>query len=102
MIYHIGNEHGMASTAIGKLDKFNPSNDLITAYVERVTLYFQANDITEGKQVSVFLSVIGVKTYSLLRNLITTALPKDKTLVELVEILKRHYEPKLLVTVQFS
>ena len=60
----------MASTAIGELDKFDLSNDSITAYVERANLYFQANGIGEGKQVAVFLSAIGAKTYSLLRNLI--------------------------------
>ena len=39
----------MASTAIGKLDEFDPINDSITAYVERANLYFQANGIEEGK-----------------------------------------------------
>ena len=87
----------MASIAIGKLDEFNPRDDSITAYVERVTLYFQANGIEENKQVAVFLSAIGAKTYSLLRNLTTPALPKDKTFVQLVEILKTHFEPRPLV-----
>ena len=59
-IYHIGDEDGMASTAIGKLDDFDPSYDSITAYAERANLYFQANGIEEGTQVAVFLSAIGV------------------------------------------
>ena len=37
----------MASTAIGKLDEFDPT----TAYVKRVALYFQANGIADNKQV---------------------------------------------------
>ena len=66
---------------IGKLAEFNPKNNLITAYVERITLYFQANKIADGKQVAVFLSTIGAKTYALLRNLVTPSLPKDKSFV---------------------
>ena len=30
--------------------------------MERVTLYFQANEVAEGKLVAVFLIVIGAKT----------------------------------------
>ena len=44
-----------------------------------------------------FLSAIGAKPYALLRNLVTPDLPKDKTFVQLVEVLKKHYEPKPLV-----
>ena len=82
---------------IGKLSEFDPKNDSITAYVERITLYFQANEIADGKQVAVFLSAIGAKTYALLRNLVTPSLPKDKSFVQLVDVLKKHYEPKPLV-----
>jgi len=82
---------------IGKLSKFDPKNDSITAYVERITLYFQANEIADGKQDAVFLSTIGAKTYALLGNMVTLSLPKDKSFVQLVDILKEHYEPKSLV-----
>ena len=57
--------------AIGRLDEFNPANDSITAYVERAQLYMDANSVPEDKKVAVFLSAIGGKTYSLLRNLLT-------------------------------
>ena len=76
----------MASTTIDKLDEFDPRYDSITA----AYLYFQANGIEKGKQVAVFLSAIGAKTYSLLRNLIAPTLPKDKSLAEIVEVLKKH------------
>ena len=42
----------------------------------------------------VLLSVIGAQTYSLLRNLISPSLLKDKSFDEIVEVLKKHYEPK--------
>ena len=87
----------MTTIAIGRLTEFDPKSDSITAYVERVTLFFQANEIAEGKQVAVFLSAMGPKTYSLLRSLVTPESPKDKTLAQLVEVLKKHLEPKPLV-----
>ena len=84
----------MATITVGKLTEFDPKSDSITAYVERVALYFQANEVAEGKQVAVFLSAIGPQTYALLRSLVTPAIPKHKTFAELIEILKEHYEPK--------
>jgi len=54
--------------AFGHLETFNPDSETITAYLERVDLFFQANAVKEEGKVAVFLSVIGRKTYSLLRN----------------------------------
>ena len=54
------------ATLLGKLEEFDPASGSITAYVERVHLFFDANSVAEGKQVAVFLSVRGSKTYLLL------------------------------------
>ena len=67
---------------------------LIMAYVERASLYFQANGISEEKQLPVFLSSIGGKTYELLRNLLAPTLPKDKSLAEVIAVLEKHFDPK--------
>ena len=80
----------------GKLKEFEPENEKISAYLERVELYFTANDIKE-RQVPIFLSVIGAKTYSLLRDLLAPTNPKEKSFDELAEVLKKHFEPKPLV-----
>ena len=85
------------ATLLEKLEEFDPASDSITAYVERVQLFFDANSVAEGKQVAVFLSVLGSKTYLLLRNLLTPQTPKDKTFDELVTVLKEHFEPKPLI-----
>ena len=89
----------MATITIGRLTEFNPKIDTITAYVEivLVTLYFQANDVTEEKQVTVFLSALGPKAYALLKSLVTPAIPKVKTFARLVEVLKKHFKPRPLV-----
>jgi len=83
--------------AVGRLTEFDPRNDSITAYVERVNLYFTANEVADAKKVAVFLSAMGPKTYALLRNLTTPVPPAEKSFTQLVEILKGHYKPKPLV-----
>ena len=81
----------------GNLKEFNPDVESIAAYLERAEVYFTANDIAESKQVPVFLSVLGGRIYSLLRDLLAPARPDEKTFPELAEVLKNHFQPKPLV-----
>ena len=81
----------------GKLSEFHPEAESISAYLERVELFFTANSIADDKKVAVFLSVVGGKTYSLLRDLLAPEKPQDKSLPVLFQKLKEHYEPKPLV-----
>ena len=87
----------MATATYGKIDEFNPENERISEYLERLQLYFDANDIANAKKVSVLLTLIGSKTYSLLRGQLAPTLPKDKSLKDLEKLLKDHFEPKPLV-----
>ena len=84
----------MGSRNFGQRDEFHPRTDSWQAYVERASLYFQANGISEEKQLPVFLSSIGGKTYELLRNLLAPTLPKDKLLAEVIAVLEKHFDPK--------
>ena len=86
-----------ANHTFGHIQEFQPDSDSITAYIERMNLFFVANDVPNEKKVAVFLSVIGGKTYTLLRSLLSPQLPQSKSYSELVDSLKRHYEPKPLV-----
>ena len=81
----------------GTLKEFESENEKISSYLEHVKLYFIANGIEEEKQVAVLLSVIGSKTYSLICDLVAPAHPKQKTFTNLVDVLKKHFEPKPLV-----
>ena len=65
--------------------------------MERVELFFTANNIPAEKKVPVFLSIVGGTTYGLLRNLLAPANPKDKSFKEIVDMLKAYFEPKPLV-----
>ena len=53
------------------LGNFNRTQETATAYLERVQLFFLANDIAAGKQVSVLLTLVGPKVYELLRSLVS-------------------------------
>ena len=84
------------TAAIGQLDEFQMGKDDFDCYVERMEQYFVANGVSEDKQVAAFLTAIGGPTYELLRNLVSPATPKDKTLDELKTTLRSHLKPKSL------
>ena len=87
----------MAAPTFGRIQEYQPENELFSAYLERVQLFFIANGVEDDKKVPVFLSVVGSKTYSVLRNLVAPTLPQEKTLAQLVVILKSHFEPKPVI-----
>ena len=72
----------------------------MSAYLELVSLFFQANEIVEEKQVAVFLSAVGSTTYALLRDLLAPEKPQEKSLGDLFADLKMHFERKPLVIEQ--
>ena len=84
-------------TTIGRIGEFKPDEEQISAYLERIQLFFTANSIAEEKQVAVLLSVVGPKTYALLRDLLAPTKPQEKSFTELSTTLKNHYEPKPIV-----
>ena len=51
----------------------------------------------DAKLVPTLLTVVGSKHYSLIRGLVSPALPKDKSYEDLVTLLKKHYDPEPLV-----
>ena len=82
----------------GKIDEFNLYQDNWEEYDERLKHYFIANNIDDATiQRSVLLSVVGAKTYSLIRNLTSPAKPGDKTFDELRTLIKNHLNPKPIV-----
>ena len=54
---------------VNPLAQVNVINSHAVAYYERLKEYFLANDVSDAKQVTAFLSLIDGKTYSLLRDL---------------------------------
>lgn len=58
----------------------------VAQYMEHLGHYFDTNSITEGsKKRMVFLSVVGLSVYRLLKNLISPAKPGEKSYSDLVK-----------------
>ena len=70
----------------GQVQEFNLDSKQTSAFLERVQLFFQANDIAAEKQVPVLLSIIGGKTYALLSDLLTPAKPSTKSFKDLQKL----------------
>ena len=87
----------MATGTIGSIQEFDADAESVTAYLERVELFMDANEVTADKRVAVLLSVIGSKVYGLLRNLMEPEKPSNQTFDVLVNALKSHYDPKPVV-----
>ena len=83
--------------SIGKIQEFNPANERISTYLERVELFFTANGIAEEKQVPSFLSIICGKNYTLLSDLLAPTKPATKSFAALKAVLVKHFEPKPVI-----
>ncbi|VDI07889.1 Hypothetical predicted protein [Mytilus galloprovincialis] len=81
----------------GRIEEFKFENNF-EEYTERLEEYFLANEIDDDdKKKSIFLTVCGEKTYSLLRNLCAPEKPNTKTFDKLKEVLTDHLRPKPLI-----
>ncbi len=70
-------------------------------YTERLEQYFIANGITEAaKKRAVLLAVVGVESYHLIRSLAAPTKPSEKSFEELVELMRKHYNPRPSAIVQ--
>ena len=70
------------------------NKDKIGHYIERLEHYFITNCVTdEQRKKSLMLTAIGASAYKLLRSLTAPERPNDKSFGELVELMKKHYDP---------
>lgn len=89
-------DEATASTTMAKPSKleFTLGEDDWETYIERLELYFIANDIKDAKKTAVLLARISTDAYCLVRDLCAPVKPKDKTFVELVKTVTDHLCPK--------
>ncbi|XP_071843318.1 uncharacterized protein [Apostichopus japonicus] len=88
------------ATNIGTIETFNENVEDWPTYVERVELYFEANDMPESKKTPALLSLMGSKTYTLLRNLMAPEKPATETFTQIVKTLQNHLSPEPLLIVE--
>jgi len=73
---------------IGQIGEFDSATDQWLSYKERLEQFIVANDVADEKHVPVLLSVIGGRTYELLRTLTALQRPAEKTFAQLCTILE--------------
>ena len=104
----------MTSTTglFGRVGEFNAERETFNAYVERMEMFFTANNIEEttgegsfqanqvviGRKRAIFLTEVGPEVYATLSNLLAPAKPKpkDTLFTDIVRVLEKHYDPKPL------
>ena len=79
---------------LGNIEQFNPDLGTMTAYLERVDLFFVANNVPDDRKAAVLLSVIGGTIYGRLCNLLSPDKPSDKSYEQLKTTFIEHYEQK--------
>ncbi|KAL6455440.1 hypothetical protein MHYP_G00004880 [Metynnis hypsauchen] len=82
---------------IGHIGPFDENVEQWSSYTERFEYFVEANGIETVKTVSTFLSVMGAKTFTLLRSLVQPAKPGEKSYADIVSTLGSHFSPKPLV-----
>ena len=71
---------------LGTLSEFQQETESFSSYVERAKIFFQANDVAEAKQLSVFLSVIEKENFALLCDLLAPDGLQGKSLNDVIEV----------------
>ena len=79
------------------IEEYQPENEDIEAYLERVDLYSQAAGTKPADKVPLFLTIIGQKNYMLLRDTLAPTKPKDKELDVIYQTLKQHFQPRKVI-----
>ena len=102
------------SGLFGGVGAFNIERETFSAYVERMEMFFTANNNMETtgegsaaanqlaakRKRAIFFTEVEPEVYSTLSNLLAPAKPKDTLFTDIVRILEKHYNPKPLEIAQ--
>ncbi|KAG1940741.1 hypothetical protein F2P79_016335 [Pimephales promelas] len=82
------------------MNPFDEAGEQWATYIERFEHYILTNEISDRKKVPVLFSVLGSKTYGLLRSLVAPDKLGDVGFDEILRVLQAHFAPKPLVIVE--
>ena len=82
---------------IGKIDPFNDTEEDWPSYVERLEMFFMVNNVEDEKRTVALVSLIGGRTYGLLKSPTAPEAPSSFTFTQLTDLLRNHFNPKPLV-----
>ena len=108
------NDQHWCKWPFGSVGEFIAERETFCSYVERMGMFFTANNIvdttgegsTQANRVvaerkrTIFLTEVGAEIYSTLSNLLAPVKPKDTPFTEIVSALEKHYNPKPLEIAQ--
>lgn len=80
--------------SVGRIGEFEVSSGNWSTYVERVNMYFIANEIKAELQLPTLIAIMGEEAYDLLSNLTSPMKPADMKYAEVIKIMSEHIEPK--------
>ncbi|XP_069134210.1 uncharacterized protein [Argopecten irradians] len=83
----MGEQPSLPPRSIGNIGQFDEAVETWESYTERVELYFTANGVSNDLKVVSFLSVIGRKTYSLLKSIAAPGKPVELTYAQILQFL---------------
>lgn len=84
----------------GALGSFDESSCDWPTYFERAELFFEVNAVPEASKVPLLLTLLGERTYTLLKTLAQPTAVKDKSLAAINSLLSDHLNPKPKVLAQ--
>ena len=88
-------------TTHGNIGEFNRAKEDWVSYCERIQQYFMANDITtDDKKKAILLSTCGAETYQLIRSLVALQKLTEKSLSDIVQLVRDHHTPPPSAIVQ--
>lgn len=85
------------SSQLGQVEPFDESSADWTSYEERLQAFLRANKVPVEQQADTLISMVGPKTYALLKSLTSPEIPTKKSFEQLLELLRSHFVPKLSI-----
>ncbi|UYV65508.1 K02A2.6-like [Cordylochernes scorpioides] len=82
--------------------EYNEETETFETFYERLEQFLILEEAGDEKKKAYLLTLMGSKTYGVLKNLCSLILPKNKTFDDLIDILKRHFSPKRSIVVESS
>ena len=105
----------MAATGLfGRVGELSPERETFRSYVERMKMFFMANNIVEelgedkeeaslavaSRKRAIFLTEIRPEVYSTPSNLLAPLKPNNTPFADIVKALEKHYNPAPLETAE--
>ncbi|XP_037294434.1 uncharacterized protein LOC119190628 [Manduca sexta] len=79
--------------SIGKIREFDIQSGTWSSYVDRLEMYFKANDIKDELKLPTMISAMGDEAYELLVNLASPKKPAELTFDGASDLLRQHLQP---------